>query len=63
MAYYGLGPRDAWAVLVTAAERGGTEPHLLAGELVEAAQGGTPLPAGLRAELSSAIGRVQVTDG
>ena len=32
-------------------------------ELVEAAQGGTPLPAGLRAELSSAIGRVQVTDG
>ncbi|MEV8087845.1 STAS domain-containing protein [Streptomyces nigra] len=63
MAYYGLGPQDAWAVLVTAAERGGTEPHLLAGELVEAAQGGAPLPAGLRAELSSAIGRVQVTDG
>jgi len=63
MAYYGLGPQDAWAVLVSAAERGGTEPHTLAGDLVECAQGGAPLPAGLRAELSSAIARVHVTEG
>ncbi|CAM5621037.1 ANTAR domain-containing protein [Streptomyces viridochromogenes] len=62
MAYYGLGPQDAWAVLVSAAERGGTEPHTLAGDLVECAQGGAQLPAGLRAELSSAIARVHVTD-
>ncbi|MFD7392197.1 STAS domain-containing protein [Streptomyces sp. NPDC059852] len=63
MAYYGLGPQDAWAVLASAAEGAGTEPGTLAEDLVASAQGGAPLPAGLRAELSSAIARVSVADG
>lgn len=63
MAYYGLGPQDAWAVLASAAEGAGTEPGALAEDLVRSAQGGAPLPAALRAELSSAIARVHVADG
>ncbi|MFE5190960.1 STAS domain-containing protein [Streptomyces sp. NPDC056628] len=63
MAYYGLGPQDAWAVLVSAAESAAAEPHTLAEDLVESARGGTPLPAALRAQLSSAIARVHATAG
>jgi hypothetical protein len=55
MASFGLGPEEAWTVLVTLSQRTNTKLHRVAQTLVDSVRGG-PLPQALRRELAAAVG-------
>ncbi|MFE3525132.1 ANTAR domain-containing protein [Streptomyces sp. NPDC059161] len=60
MASFGLGPQDAWTVLVEASQHSNTKLHELAQYVVDSADG-DPVPGPERQQLAAAVKRLKAT--